>query len=98
MFDWTRYSILLGIAALIATAFSYRVDGSHRLRFWVRSNAHIETDAALIKIIECPRDAWQGLPLHIPAEVKADYLRVLIAAGFRHIDAVSFVLQPLCHR
>ena len=32
MFDWTRYSILLGIAALIATAFSYRVDRSHRLR------------------------------------------------------------------
>jgi hydroxymethylglutaryl-CoA lyase len=45
----------------------------------------------LVKIIECPRDAWQGLPLHIPAEVKADYLRVLIAAGFKHIDAVSFV-------
>jgi hydroxymethylglutaryl-CoA lyase len=45
----------------------------------------------LIKIIECPRDAWQGLPVHIPAEVKADYLRVLIAAGFKHIDAVSFV-------
>jgi len=47
--------------------------------------------SGLVKIIECPRDAWQGLPLHIPAEVKADYLRVLIAAGFRHIDAVSFV-------
>jgi hydroxymethylglutaryl-CoA lyase len=45
----------------------------------------------IVKIVECPRDAWQGLPLHIPAEVKADYLRVLIAAGFRHIDAVSFV-------
>jgi hydroxymethylglutaryl-CoA lyase len=44
-----------------------------------------------VKIIECPRDAWQGLPLHIPAEVKADYLRLLIATGFRHIDAVSFV-------
>ena len=44
-----------------------------------------------MKIIECPRDAWQGLPVHIPAEVKADYLRVLIAAGFKHIDAVSFV-------
>lgn len=44
-----------------------------------------------VKIIECPRDAWQGLPLHIPAEVKADYLRLLIAAGFRHIDALSFV-------
>src|SRR5256714_7132484 len=44
-----------------------------------------------VKIIECPRDAWQGLPVHISAEVKADYLRVLIAAGFKHIDAVSFV-------
>jgi len=45
----------------------------------------------LVKIVECPRDAWQGLPVHIPAEVKADYLRTLIAGGFRHIDAVSFV-------
>lgn len=45
----------------------------------------------MVKIIECPRDAWQGLPLHIPAEVKADYLRLLVAAGFKHIDAVSFV-------
>src|SRR4051812_2470081 len=44
-----------------------------------------------VKIIECPRDAWQGLPGVIPAEVKADYLRMLGAAGFRHIDAVSFV-------
>jgi hydroxymethylglutaryl-CoA lyase len=44
-----------------------------------------------IKLIECPRDAWQGLPKTIPAEVKADYLRTLIAAGFTHIDAVSFV-------
>lgn len=44
-----------------------------------------------IKIIECPRDAWQGLPGHIDAELKADYLGKLIAAGFRHIDAVSFV-------
>ena len=45
----------------------------------------------MVKIIECPRDAWQGLPVKMPAEVKADYLRVLIAAGFKHIDAVSFV-------
>lgn len=44
-----------------------------------------------IKIIECPRDAWQGLPKVIPADVKASYLRDLIAAGFQHIDAVSFV-------
>jgi hydroxymethylglutaryl-CoA lyase len=44
-----------------------------------------------VKIIECPRDAWQGLPLTIPSEVKAEYLRTLVTAGFRHIDAVSFV-------
>src|SRR5438270_13376907 len=44
-----------------------------------------------IKLIECPRDAWQGLPRQIPTERKAEYLRGLIAAGFRHIDAVSFV-------
>ncbi len=44
-----------------------------------------------VKLIECPRDAWQGLPQLIPTEVKVEYLRRLIAAGFRHIDAVSFV-------
>ncbi|MFZ0633490.1 MAG: hydroxymethylglutaryl-CoA lyase [Acidobacteriaceae bacterium] len=44
-----------------------------------------------VKIIECPRDSWQGLPKTIPAEVKADYLRTLIAAGFTHLDAASFV-------
>jgi hydroxymethylglutaryl-CoA lyase len=45
----------------------------------------------LVKIVECPRDAWQGLPGKIPAEAKAAYLRRLIDAGFRHIDAASFV-------
>jgi hydroxymethylglutaryl-CoA lyase len=44
-----------------------------------------------VKIIECPRDAWQAMPHQIPAEVKAGYLRALIEAGFTHIDAVSFV-------
>jgi hydroxymethylglutaryl-CoA lyase len=44
-----------------------------------------------VKIIECPRDAWQALPGHIAPETKASYLRKLIDAGFRHIDAVSFV-------
>ena len=43
------------------------------------------------KIIECPRDAWQGLPDVIPTESKAQYLKELVLAGFRHIDAVSFV-------
>lgn len=50
-----------------------------------------KTGTMPVKLIECPRDAWQGLPKPIPAEVKADYLRLLIAAGFKHIDAVSFV-------
>jgi hydroxymethylglutaryl-CoA lyase len=45
----------------------------------------------VIKLIECPRDAWQGLPRQIPTERKAQYLRGLIDAGFKHIDAVSFV-------
>lgn len=44
-----------------------------------------------IKLIECPRDAWQGLKGIIPADLKADYLKALISAGFKHIDAVSFV-------
>lgn len=44
-----------------------------------------------VKIIECPRDAWQGLPRQIPTETKVRYLRALIEAGFRHIDAASFV-------
>ncbi len=47
--------------------------------------------ADLIKLIECPRDAWQGLPGQIPAAIKAEYLKALVAAGFKHIDAVSFV-------
>jgi len=37
------------------------------------------------------RDAWQGLPAQIPAVVKTEYLGRLVAAGFKHIDAVSFV-------
>ncbi|HVA94475.1 MAG TPA: hydroxymethylglutaryl-CoA lyase [Candidatus Dormibacteraeota bacterium] len=44
-----------------------------------------------VKIIECPRDAWQGLPEIIPTETKVEYLLQLAAAGFKHIDAVSFV-------
>ena len=44
-----------------------------------------------IKLIECPRDAWQGLKRLIPTEVKAQYLHALIETGFKHIDAVSFV-------
>jgi hydroxymethylglutaryl-CoA lyase len=44
-----------------------------------------------VKLIECPRDAWQGLPDIIPTETKAENLKELVLAGFKHIDAVSFV-------
>lgn len=44
-----------------------------------------------VKLIECPRDAWQGLPRKIPTEFKVRYLKALIEAGFEHLDAVSFV-------
>src|SRR5712672_1462394 len=44
-----------------------------------------------VKLVECPRDAWQGLQGQIPAYIKTDYLKALISAGFKHIDAVSFV-------
>ena len=51
--------------------------------------ATVPNDA--VKLIECPRDAWQGLKRQIPTELKARYVRSLIDAGFKHIDAVSFV-------
>jgi hydroxymethylglutaryl-CoA lyase len=44
-----------------------------------------------VKLIECPRDAWQGLKGQIPSDIKHTYLQALISAGFKHIDAVSFV-------
>jgi hydroxymethylglutaryl-CoA lyase len=44
-----------------------------------------------ITLIECPRDAWQGLQGQIPSDIKRTYLQALISAGFKHIDAVSFV-------
>lgn len=45
----------------------------------------------MVKIVECPRDAWQGLSEVIAPEVKAAYLRRLVEAGFRSLDAASFV-------
>jgi hydroxymethylglutaryl-CoA lyase len=45
----------------------------------------------IVKLIECPRDAWQGLKGQIPSDIKRAYLQALISAGFKNIDAVSFV-------
>lgn len=51
----------------------------------------MDKNVQLVKIVESSRIAWQGLPRPVPPEVKADYLRVLLLAGFGHVDAVSFV-------
>src|ERR1700677_1010711 len=44
-----------------------------------------------VTIVECPRDAWQGLRQVIPTAEKVQYLTRLLKLGFCHIDAVSFV-------
>jgi hydroxymethylglutaryl-CoA lyase len=44
-----------------------------------------------VKLVECPRDAWQGLKGQLPTDIKINYLKALINAGFKHVDAVSFV-------
>lgn len=44
-----------------------------------------------MKIIECPRDAMQGLDSFIPTELKAQYINLLLQVGFDTIDFGSFV-------
>ncbi len=45
----------------------------------------------MIQLIECPRDAMQGLPDFIETNVKADYINQLLRVGFHTIDFGSFV-------
>src|SRR5579863_1205953 len=61
-------------------------DSSFRYRF---TQNFVMADP--VKLIECPRDAWQGLKGIIPADLKVDYIKALISAGFKQIDAASFV-------
>ncbi|NHF57868.1 hydroxymethylglutaryl-CoA lyase [Flavobacteriaceae bacterium TP-CH-4] len=44
-----------------------------------------------VKIIECPRDAMQGIKTFIPTEHKARYLQSLLGCGFDTLDFGSFV-------
>ena len=44
-----------------------------------------------LKLIECPRDAMQGIKEFIPTEVKARYINELLKVGFYNIDVGSFV-------
>jgi hydroxymethylglutaryl-CoA lyase len=45
----------------------------------------------MVKIVESTRSAWQSLAKVVPTEIKAEYLRAVVAAGFMHLDAVSLV-------
>lgn len=48
-------------------------------------------ETSQVKIIECPRDAMQGLHAFIPTDVKVHYLNELLKVGFDTIDIGSFV-------
>ncbi len=45
----------------------------------------------MIKLVECPRDAMQGIKTFIPTETKAAYLNHLLRVGFDTLDFGSFV-------
>ncbi len=45
----------------------------------------------MIKLIECPRDAMQGLKNFIPTDIKVSYINTLLKVGFDSIDFGSFV-------
>src|SRR5262245_15345335 len=44
-----------------------------------------------VKLVECPRDAMQGITTFIPTEKKIDYLNEVLRIGFDTIDIGSFV-------
>lgn len=45
----------------------------------------------MVQLIECPRDAMQGIKKFIPSEIKAKYINKLLQCGFHTIDFGSFV-------
>jgi hydroxymethylglutaryl-CoA lyase len=45
----------------------------------------------MIQLIECPRDAMQGLKVFIPTDVKVNYINQLLKVGFHTLDFGSFV-------
>jgi hydroxymethylglutaryl-CoA lyase len=59
--------------------------------FVERNMAALQQTSKSIKLVECPRDAMQGLPLYIETDVKADYLNQLLQVGFDTLDFGSFV-------
>lgn len=47
----------------------------------------------MTKLIECPRDAMQGMHEFIPTKIKAEYINLLLNVGFDTIDFGSFVSE-----
>jgi len=45
----------------------------------------------MIQVVECPRDAMQGIPEFISTEKKAEYINMLLKVGFHTVDFGSFV-------
>jgi hydroxymethylglutaryl-CoA lyase len=45
----------------------------------------------VVKIIETPRDGFQGLPNFIPTDVKIEYINLLLKCGFNTVEVGSFV-------
>ena len=45
----------------------------------------------MLRLIECPRDAMQGLKHFIPTEKKINFLNLLLDIGFNTLDFGSFV-------
>jgi hydroxymethylglutaryl-CoA lyase len=53
------------------------------------------SDSQYIHLVECPRDAMQGIKHFIPTEKKIEYINSLLEVGFDTIDFGSFVSQRL---
>lgn len=54
-------------------------------------NYQFQSRIPVVQIVECPRDAMQGLPHFIPTQTKIDYLNLILQVGFHTIDFGSFV-------
>ncbi len=56
-----------------------------------QADAPLSSPGRDVKLIECPRDAMQGLPHVIPTEKKIHYVNLLLDVGFHTVDCGSFV-------
>lgn len=48
-----------------------------------------------VKIIECPRDAMQGMNAFVPTKIKIEYINALLKVGFDTLDCGSFVSEKM---